>query len=779
MNIKSLTERSLLKTALSKEYAGYITFAVESCLLDKKCQRIMNIYTAYCYVTGKNNYTAIDILNNSNLFNKHFQLLIGFIYNLDHLAITNKYTICNLLRILFRYIAQNKQLRFDEVKLSNTNFTEAVLECLSLFKQLDIDNSKMNYLNGYQVVSKEGKRLEVNLDAFYVKFGTEFTSKVHHALNDYALKQKSSTLKSIIRLLKMMFGGMVTVYAGRSDLAIETLLSREHVQSFFHKVYKVLFIQSQISLNSPKHFHQAWNNAVQYYTDCFIYSGVFDKPNKPFIIPSWKDPKNKAPVFSIGGNTTSKEKYRWFTSIPLKIKDEEAITIIQQRLDRDMEHVRRVCLMKFDELLELEARNKVFIEIGLVKPLSNNSHNQEYYNIIGPDNISNIVATFYSHGIGAKNSYPSFLGINGNVKEFITELNLPTTSTLNVLLTLLVIEHPLITPSWLQKWELFDVNGNQVGYKKTSNQYIAVSYKSRKGSANAQQDVILNDFSKSIVEFLIEHTRIARNFLKNKGDVNWRKMILTASISNANFLESINGNLQAANVFYGWLQDKSLLDNNSYITIEDMQAISNIHSLRSIRRHRGLQIYLETRSMDAVAEVLGHEKKNVNLLTHYLPEPLMDFFNDRWMRQFQNAILLEAMKDSAYFFEVVNMSAEDIEEFLNNHGIAFISENFELGSPYLTKANIEDSEPGKFSQLTYTISTALLQLLMAIRVIVEDDDDEQDFLDIVYHWYQSAVFILNTLNSDKHSTDSDLMEMLDIATKNKLDTNLIVGALLC
>ncbi|MBF4401604.1 hypothetical protein EAY31_28455, partial [Vibrio anguillarum] len=85
------------------------------------------------------------------------------------------------------------------------------------------------------------------------------------------------------------------------------------------------------------------------------------------------------------------------------------------------------------------------------------------------------------------------------------------------------------------------------------------------------------------------------------------------------------------NEFYDWLRDKSLFDRSSDITPDDTQVISDIHSLRSIRRHRGFQIYLETRSMDAVSEALGHENKDAKLLTSYLPKPLMDFFNDRWV----------------------------------------------------------------------------------------------------------------------------------------------------
>ncbi|MBF4302219.1 hypothetical protein EAY56_26370, partial [Vibrio anguillarum] len=79
-----------------------------------------------------------------------------------------------------------------------------------------------------------------------------------------------------------------------------------------------------------------------------------------------------------------------------------------------------------------------------------------------------------------------------------------------------------------------------------------------------------------------------------------RKMILVASSIRAICPANLNRNLHSENEFYDWLRDKSLFDKNSDITLEDAKAISDIHSLRSIRRHRGLLIYLETRSMDAV-----------------------------------------------------------------------------------------------------------------------------------------------------------------------------------
>ncbi|NOJ10389.1 hypothetical protein [Vibrio splendidus] len=779
MNTKVLNELSLLRAALSGEYSNYLKSAAESCLREKDVQSVTNIYAAYCFLVEQDKYTAFKILNDSNSFNRHFQLLIGFIYNSDNLPLLRRYTYCNRIKTLFRYIALDKQLSLDDVKISSIKMSDDALSCQARFRKLKVDETKSDYLNGWQVVSKDDKSFEAHLDTLYVNFGAEFTNKVHHALKNYASKNKSSTIQTILTRFKSLFVGMSSVYAERGGLTIEAYLSRNHVQLFFHKVFKVLFVRSQAALNSPKDFHSRWRNIVTCYTECFIETGVFDEPHKPFVAPLWKDPKDAAPTFTVGGNTTRQESNRWFANIPLKIKDEEVVSLIKQRLERDMAHIRHVCLLKFKELVVREDRNKSFLKTGLVKPLSGNLYSPHHHNAVGLDKLNNTVATFFTYGIGAKQAYERFLGFTGCAKQLNTELNLPSNSTLNVLLTLLVMEHPLITPSWLDKWELFDVHGNMVGYKQAGNQYIAVSYKYRKGGAKAQQDVVLNEFSKSVVEFLIQHTHMAREYLKLKGDINWRKVILVATISNAARVEYLNSSLYSAYDFYEWLRDESLFEAGSEITLEGAQAISDIHSLRSIRRHRGLQIYLETRSMDAVSEALGHEKKDTKLLTSYLPKPLMDFFNDRWVRQFQNAILLEAMKDSVYYLDAVNMCAEDIEEFLSNHGISIIPEHFDHGFVQQEPTNNDATESLVFDKLTYTISTSLLQLLMAIRLIVESDDGVRPFLNIVSHWYQSAVFILDTLYSGRHSADTDLMDMLDMASKNNLDTDLVKGALLC
>ena len=777
MNTGVLSELSLLKTALSKEYREYLELAVKSSVTLNRVQQCLTIYSAYCFVAKPENYTAIDILNNNNFFNKHFQLLVGFIYSSSYISISRKYEISNSLKKVFHYISLDKKLTLDNVNLSSKSLSEDAQTCIKKYIASKKNKNNTNYIKGWRVLSKEGKVININLDMLYINFGEEFTNKVHAALSNHSLKQKTTTLSQNIKLFKKLFIGMTRVHSKEKGLTIEVLLSQNYVQSFFHKILKVNFASSQALNQCPRNFYTRWKDTIHIYTECFIDTGIFDEPIKPFIAPNWKHPKNSAPTFSFGMETISKEKEIWFTHIPLKITDFEATSIIQDRISRSLSHIKHVTLMKLNELLERESRNQSFLKTGVIKPLNKHSYNKGHY---GLKNLNNTVATFYAHGIAAKQQYHSFLRTSGNSKELTKELNLPTTSTLNVLLTLLVLEHPLITPAWLQRWELFDAQGNQVGYKITGNVQIAVSYKARKGSENAQQEIILSDLAKTVVEFLIQHTRLAREHLKKNNDANWRKMLLTASINSATCLKNLNATLHAARDFYKWLQDESLFDEKGKISKVEAQIISEIHSLRSVRRHRALQIYLETRSIHAVASALGHKKTDIALLNCYLPKPLMDFFNDRWVRQFQNTILLEAMKESAYHLEIVDMTAEDINEFLCNHGISNFPDYPVHGFLEKEASYNQPNEPVKFDQITYTISTSLLQLLIAIRCIVESNSDEElSSLHIVDHWYESAVFILNTLSSERYNSNPDLMTMQRNATLHKLDLNLIKKCLLC
>lgn len=589
-------------------------------------------------------------------------------------------------------------------------------------------------------------------------------------------EKKSSTLKGNISLLCLNLLNGFTLYKNQSLEEIKAKLSAKNVQHYFAEIMDVQFAKVKIKGHDEKTFYLNWDNAINIYTQCFIQTGVFDAPVKPFLTPKWKKPVNDDLSFSIGGHATKKEAERWFDDIGLHVKDEEAVETIHSRLNQDLTHIKTVCTHIFEQTKAIHARNAKYVQKGEIKPLQNPTSNTPFP--IGPDSIENTVATFYHHGIGAENyHYIQFLKFSGKAGTLAKELALPTRTTINAILSLLVFHHPQITPSWLQEWELFDKKGNQVGYKQVCNQWMIVSFKHRRGARLAQQEVILNEETKEMVDFLIKHTALARARLKSLEDVNWRKMVIVATYNKVLIYKNLNTSLSFDPVFYQELKNSHFLSNNSVLNQDDINSISEIFSLRSLRRHRGLQIYLETESMSAVARALGHKEVDLRLLEGtYLPKPLTDFFLDRVIRQFQNAILFEAMKGSRYLLYAVDISEEKITDFLKNHGISDIP--FHLGNEVKNQSQIED-RISPFDGIVFTISTALLQLLIAIRTVVETVDTDTQLKEIVEHWYQCALFILLSLETDMYKEEEGYKQMLEDAKANPIDSSKIMGALTC
>ncbi|MGD6740178.1 hypothetical protein ACN08N_19420 [Photobacterium leiognathi subsp. mandapamensis] len=563
--------------------------------------------------------------------------------------------------------------------------------------------------------------------------------------------------------------------------SFELLLSEKYVQSTFYKAYQLQFSECLVKGNDLVNFNKEFNTSLDIYTSVFINTKLYPAPLKAFIAPSMLK-VNNPPSFSSGGKPSELEKMRWFADIDLHIKDEQAIAVIENRIERDMNILKTVFTKHFNQLKQRQERNKTFIESGIVKPLEGNTgcckgnkKGREAYPI-GEHHLDNTIATFYKYGInGYGGEYQTFLGFVGKNEPLLEELNLPTNATLFTLTALLVMEHPKITPSWLQKLQLFNKNGKLAGYIQVGEQFILTSDKERRGKNLAQQDVILNEFSKSIVDFIVQHTQIAREHLKAIGNPNWKSLLLTCTLKKA-----VKPNKNALLYKPLPLVSKRLNDNAALlleydVSAQELNIIARITTHRAIRRHRGLQIYLETRSQSAVAEALGHKEVNQDLLDTYLPKPLMDFFTERVIRQFQKAIIFEAMKESPYLKDAVNMSYKELEEYLKNHGLNDIPD---LNAATFDKAASQQAEQSIFDSVVFTVTVPLLQLLMSIKTIIDNDNDASRFNESVQHWYQSATYLFKCIEMADFDND-DILDMYREAKDSPLDHTIIEGVLSC
>ncbi|OEE36076.1 hypothetical protein [Vibrio ordalii] len=783
MNTSILSNLSLLSSALAKPYRTQLREIIDKTSKKRRKdskEQYLNIYAAFVYSQGFNNFNALEIINSKDKWQEHLGCLVGFIYASSEGSIHTKIYVVRQLYNIFSDFAKTVNITLDKQSFSRNKINEYTQSCIDKYEALPILSERLEYLNGWTVISQSRETALVNLDTLYVKYGRNFTLKIHKVLKAYALTQKTSTLKNSLLKIMSLLGSIAMLDSHSSVKSFEKLLSASHVHTTFYKAYQIQLVQCIAKSNDLYIFNRHFNDSIEVYRSAFINTKAYPAPLKPFIKPDVKTIKNP-PSFSVGGKSSDAEKLIWFSDIPLHIKDDEAIEIIETRLSRVMNFVHKAFDSHFERLKEIQARNERFRKEGLVKPLSGNQSGGvegNYGFLIGSEHLANTIATFYQYGINGYTGYcyKAFLGVTSDTNTLLKELNLPTNSTLLTLTTLLVVEHPKITPSWLQKLQLFDEHGKKCGYFQSGEQYILSSKKERRGRNLAQQDVILNDYSKSIVDFIIEHTQLAREHLKSIGNPDWKYLLLTCSINQAakpTYASQLYKSHQS--LLSDVLQyHNQILDEDS-LSSEEIELIISVPIHRAVRRHKGLKIYLETRSQIALADSLGHKEMRPELLRSYLPKPLMEFFTERVVRQFQKAIILKAMGDSPYLLDAVNMSYEEMEEFLENHGITDIPD---LNAKAFENST-SDTEQSLFDSIVFTVTVPLIQLLISIKEVIEGKDELNFKDELVEHWYDCAAYLLGCFEQGDFKGNDDIKDMYTEAKSNPLNSNVIKGAISC
>lgn len=787
MNTSFLSKLSLLSKVLSKPFRIQLMSLLTSLypyMDEKRKESFLNFYSAFLFSQGKTNFNIIEILNDKDKFQEHVDTLIGFIYeesknlNVSSLGRTVKplhSTMCEL--------AKTNGIETAPQTFSDKKINDYTQNCIEKYRSLpvDFDEEGLAYLDGWMITSQDRKKVPVQLDSLYVKYGKDFTNKIHNALNKFGLTQKQTTLKSRAQEIARLLKTVSTLDKNGTVESFELLVNAQNSQSTFYKAYQIQLSECLTKNNDLLVFNSSFIRSLDVYESAFINKKVFPPSLKPLIKPNILEIKNP-PSFSIGGEIGEIEKARWFADIPLHIKDEQAIEIIESRINRGMSYLKTVLTNHFCMLKNRQKRNKTFIENGWVKPLTGNLVSSPKGVIgnmaceIGESHLENTVATFYHYGISGYGGieYSTFLGYSGKRNELLKELNLPSNSTLFSLTALLVMEHPKITPAWLQKLQLFNEHGKKTGYFQTGRQFILSSEKERRGRNLAQQDVILNDFSKSIVDFIVVHTELARQHLKSIGSPDWKYLLLTSSLNRVS-RPSLGSNLYKRMPYISdLLKDEACHPIEHNLSKKDIDNIVSTTTHRSIRRHKGLQIYLETRSQSAVAEALGHKEVSHRLLESYLPKPLMDFFTERVVRQFQKAIILKAMEESPYLLDAVNMSYEDIQELMENHGLNDIPDfNIAFGK---TASKVKQSS---FENVVFTITVPLIQILICIKNIIDTDVDESNFDGLIQHWYQSATYLLKRFELGDFADSDEIEEMYQEARENPFNQDTIKRLILC
>lgn len=721
----------------------------------------MNSYAAFIDVTGIGSnrpYTGMDILNSEKLAYEQLELFAGFVRTeYSELPLHSQHQI-----IWLHVTAISKFVGANGITLDTDNLltfdSDEINRHIETYKSHPIDLERMRYYEGWSVTSQDGVSRRYQLHKVYDAYGKEFALEVHSFIEKYALTKIDSTLRSSLEQIIMLFNE----FALSVDNVKELKHNLNHGNSYYFmlNIYHRFFAKRVANGGKPHAAIKDWSRMVAKYMSCFIEGGLFEEPLYPIVVPKFKKPKEDNKALPSGGSFTKEEQEQLYSDIPLYIKDEEVVTKIQTRLDNEFNHIKQALDKYVDSFISNYKQVESLGGNVRVQPQGFRMAEKDGVNS-GLGYSANTLATLKHYGIGQ--CFNSLVNVDGNAvnnrkfsdytlglrnkTEAFSELHRVNKDFIIAVYALLVLEHPSITPSWFDAWELYDKNGSMTGYKQAGKHWIISSFKKRKGATQAQQDVVLTKRSKYLVDMLIEMTSFERKCLKAIDDNNWCFAPLYSSISKVNVVKKISGTLFTNTESCG-LSDLKIAfsevqyneNGQAYLSEDEINSLLSVISLRNIRKKKGIHTYLETRSIQEVSKKLGHKQVNLEVLEAYLPQALLNFFNDRWVRIFQNSLMFEAMKDSDLLNEAFDFDIKNLEQFLENHKMRdFPAHMMEIENAK-TKEE-EEQVKRKLDALVFMISPSILQMLIAIRTVVEEFNDT--IPDNVQYWYMTAVFILS------------------------------------
>lgn len=167
-----------------------------------------------------------------------------------------------------------------------------------------------------------------------------------------------------------------------------------------------------------------------------------------------------------------------------------------------------------------------------------------------------------------------------------------------------------------------------------------------------------------------------------------------------------------------------------------------------------------------MAQALGHTRYRPELLEHYLPEPILDFFQKRWISLFQKGIICEAMKDSEFLLKASNFSSmEQLHEFLKNHTIKNIPDNTSsLISNQIDDYKNNELNKNKFDEAYISLDEYKLSALISLKQAVTKSENIDNISKSAFFWSSFTDKLIHEINQNR--IYSSFKPLLVIAEKN-------------
>jgi len=601
----------------------------------------------------------------------------------------------------------------------------------------NLDAHAVRFWNGWPIETADGKVSYISFANLWISHGPEFTEQVYKALCQWTIKMRRPRCSE--------FSAFLNFVSERADSwPVETFRDPIQIKHLFLD-FMVWYFNEQLAqgndLASSTKSYAAFINLV---TSTMLAGGTWVKP----FVGSLPKPK----IIHVAGVDTNKKKNikgevikaKLITEVPYQITDTQAIDLLFKGIKADND-----VLYQWANAQAWKTSNNQKARDRLAK--SGNSEKIIYATHSRPEelNPADVCAAFNEHGFDyVKRDFSKRFGKNIN-REFLNSfLNVPTPDDLYPYKLLLVHAYPCITQSFIDNLELYNEQGDLHGFVKLEGYYQLTGYKDRKGGKLSEIKIKLKPRDAVRVRQVIRATQPLRDYLKDEGDDAWRYLFIACSrgLTHPTKMTPTNWSAGTLATRYQHLADEfSLYLKRSRKEVEEY--ICRI-SITSLRATRAVLIYIESNSITETAKALGHSEVSPDLLSSYLPEPILAFFQTRWIRVFQRGIICMAMKDSKYLLKVSNFKTMDeLHTFLENNALKDIPESMRdpeaLKNPKLARSSPQDKEA--VDRVVISLDVGILTALLSIEEAVRTSTRRDEISAKALYWAKLTNLLVNDI----------------------------------
>lgn len=631
-------------------------------------------------------------------------------------------------------------------------------ELAKLFDETDLCQEETGKLQPFLLTDKSSKTYNVLLAPMVPVLGRDFTIRFHSALNDIARPiAKNTGLRDFGTTFAQFIAGRADAGQSITEAHLQdSRFVREMVVDFMEAHFrKMLSMKGGAQEGTLASLQKLWSRYVNY-LDVLVEKNVIAKPL--FGIPKGKPTLTNVREVrhqrkSDPGDKESGITHKLLTPLPLHLSDDATTNVIFTQINRDFTTVQNWLDSHLESLWQSYEQGTF-----LAKSLPCNlAKGNEFINSLSPKKNPNALVEavryfnqkydgYVDTSLIETAAYPGKVARNGVSKVKLAQLlGVPNREDAMAMMAYLASVDGRFTESALADAKLLDRQGTRINAVNSGEDTLTLSVLKERADQQGWQDIVLSGRAYVFMQRWLQLTAPLREYMKDNHVKGWQNLFIYSGkpLSTPTFFTR-SSNINSFFRAFAQRHETTLGELADFVTIS------------RIRAQKGIITFLKDFDVKAMARELGNAPDTS--MRHYMPDAIWNYFAVRWIRIFQNLLIVEATRDSPYMAPALRFkNATELDEFLKNHALEpLIPQRVEEPDAVSEQERENGLDAGRqlapkvqevMIAASHSIFCTLLSVMDAVKFTLHAGDKVHDK---ALYWYEFAKRLQAHIESDAY-----------------------------